>query len=168
MNIAQQIKSYYDSEDFKSNYFELLAEDFGNNEGDILNRIIDLFNVSNYETEKSLSNWFVINREQSKLIYDFIFENLETFSSNFSGYYVGYTSLCSVEMGEQEEQLEGLYNHKTGKDYTLPYLRKVFYNEGFCINDSNPNYAYYIVSRGLHIDLLNNAADLNEFILTIK
>jgi hypothetical protein len=165
--IAERCKAHYESSDFEGNYFECLSESFGNNEGDIINRIIDLFNVSNYETEKALSNHLVINREQAKKIYDFIWDNLESFSSRFNGYYVGYTSLESVEFSEQEEQLTGLYNHKTGKEYNVIYLRKVFNEAGYCINDSDKNNAYYIVSGGLHIDLLNNVKDLNEFIATI-
>jgi hypothetical protein len=167
-NIAQGIKAYYDHKDFKDNYAYCLAESFSNNKGDILNRILDLFNVSNYETEKYLSNWQVINRDQAKKIFDFIDENFELFTKDFSSYWVGSTSLESVSFGEQEEQLTGLHNHKTGKDYSLPYLRKVFDKEGYYVKD---NYAYYdLSSHGLHIDLLAGKGKdlLNDFLLTIK
>lgn len=167
LNIAERIKEYYDHKDFKAEYFCSLAESFSNNKGDIINRIIDLFNVSNYETQKELSNWFVIDWNQAKKIYQFIDENLESFTTDFNSYYVGYTSLESVSYGEQEEQLTGLHNYKTGKDYSLPYLKKVFEKAGYYINGSN--YAYYdLSSHGQHVDLLHNAKELNEFLLNIK
>lgn len=167
LNIAERIKEGYDSKDFKTDYFACLAESFSNNKGDIIKRIIDLFNVSNYETQKYLSNWFVIDRDQAKKIYQFIDENLESFTTGFNSCYVGYTSLESVNYGEQEEQLTGLHNHKTGKDYSLPYLKNVFEKAGYYINGSN--YAYYdLSSHGQYVDLLHNAKELNEFLLTIK
>lgn len=163
MNIAQSIISYYDSKDFKNSYSSVLFEQFNDSEQDIINRIIDLFNVSNYETEKYLSNHKIINRDQSKLIYDFISENIELFIKSFNNYYVGYTSLDSISFGEQEEQLTGLYNHKTGKDYNINYLKKLFEKEGFYVSRE---YAYYdLSSSGLRIELINN--ELNEFLINI-
>lgn len=166
-NIAESCKAYYETSDFESNYADFLYESFSNSKGDMINRIIDLFNVSNYETQKELSNWKVITREQATAIYNFIADNCSEFTTSFNGYYVGYTSLDSISFGEQEEQLTGLYNRKTGKPYSLPYLRKIFKDADYCINDSSPDYAYYIVSGGLHIDLLGNKESLNEFIATI-
>ncbi len=165
-NIAKRIQAYYDHKDFKSNYAECLAESFHNNKGDIINKIIDLFNVSNYETKKELSNWSVITREQAKKIFDFVNDNLGSFTTDFKSYWVGSTSLESISFGEQEEQLTGLHNHKTGKDYSLSYLRKIFDKAGYYVRG---NYAYYDLSySGLHVDLLHNAKDLDEFLLTIK
>lgn len=161
MNIADRIKAYYETDDFKSNYLEVLFETFADDENDIINNILRLFNVSNYETEQ-LSNHKIIDRKQAKLIYDFIYNDLESFVSDFNNYYVGYTSLCSVSFGEQEEQLEGLYNHKTGKEYNISYLKKVFANDFYV---SNNGCAYYTVSGGLHVELINEK--LNEFLKTI-
>lgn len=164
MNIAKQLISYYDSEDFKNNYLEGLSETFHNYKDSIIDQIYNLFNVQNYETEKMLSNAKYLDKNQCALVYEFIYENFEDFVTDFRGYYVGYTSICSVSMGEQEEQLDGLHNNKTGKNYTLPYLKKVFENEGFFING---DYAYYNLGGGLHVDLLNNIAPLNDFLITI-
>lgn len=162
MNISDRIKAYYETDDFKGMYLDLLYETFENDERDIIDNILRLFNISNYETEKYLSNHKIIDRKQAKLIYDFIYNDLESFVSDFNGYYVGYTSLCSVSFGEQEEQLEGLYNYKTGKEYNIAYLRKVFANDFYV----SGNYAYYdMSSSGLHVDLINN--NLNEFLNTI-
>jgi len=164
-NIAESCKAYYESKDFKSDYYACLAEQFSNEEHEIIRRIIDKFNVSNYETEKYLTNWFVISKEQAKKIYDFINDNLESFTKDFSGYYVGYTSLDSVNFGEQEEQLTGLYNHTTGKSYSLPYMQKCFDKAGYYVKGE---YAYYNIEAGLHVDLLGNIIELNEFLNTIK
>lgn len=162
MSIVDRIKAHYESDDFKSGYLEVLFETFADDENDIINNILRLFNISNYETETYLSNHKIIDRKQAKLIYDFIYNDLESFVSDFSNYYVGYTSLCSVSFGEQEQQLEGLYNNKTGKEYNISYLKKVFAND-FYVGDNG--YAYYTVSGGLHVELINES--LNEFLKTI-
>jgi len=166
MNIAQRIKEHYNSDDFKNMYSEVLFESFNYNENDIVERIESLFNTSNYETQKYLKNHKTLTKKQSKLVYDFIVENFEEFTSDFKNYYVGYTSLDSVNFGEQEEQLDGIFNYKTGKNYSINYLKKVFESECFYVNESD--YAYYDLSdEGLHIDLLNNISLLDEFLLTV-
>jgi len=166
MNIAQRILAHYESPDFKNTYGEILAETFANDKADMVKRIFDLFNVSNYETEKYLSNWFFIRREQAEKIYEFIFDNFEAFTKDFSSYYVGCTSLDSVAFGEQEEQLTGIYNARTKKEYSLKYMQKVFEENDFYVNGK---YAYYdMSSQGLHIDLLGNIELLNNFLPTIK
>jgi hypothetical protein len=161
MNIAKRCLSHYESKDFKNNYLEVLSETYHDNENEIIKRIENLFNISNYETEKYLSNHRFISKQDAKKIYDVINDNFEDFVSKFSGYYVGYTSLESVFFGEQEEQLEGIYNHKTGSEYSLPYLKKIFDKEGFVINR---NSAYYVVSGGLHVDLLGNVELINSIL----
>ncbi len=163
MNIADRVKAYYESDDFKGMYLDVLHETFAYSEADIIERILRLFNVSNYETENYLSNHKIIDRKQAKLIYDFIYNDLETFVRDYSNYYVGYTSLDSVSFGEQEEQLEGLYNHKTKKEYTLPYLKKVFAND-FYVSDNGCAY-YDLSDSGLHVELISE--ELNEFLLSI-
>lgn len=161
LNIAERIINGYDSKDFKENYFFVLAETFVNNKAEIINRIIDKFNVSNYETEKYLSNWRVINREEANKIYEFINENLKEFTDTFKSYWVGYTSLESIAFGEQEQQISGLYNHKTGKCYSLKYTQKAFNDAGYYVNG---DLAYYNLGGGLHVDLLHNAEKLNQFL----
>ena len=55
MNVAEKIKSYYESKDFKDNYSFALFESFSNNEGDILNHIQDIIDHE-YYFEKKI--WF--------------------------------------------------------------------------------------------------------------
>lgn len=149
----QRCKAHYESEDFKNNYAQQLFEQFGNEEREIIDRILDKFNVSNYETQKELSNWKVLTREQAKKVYAFIAENFEAFTDDFSGYYVGYTSLESVTFGEQEEQMD------------TEEVKQEFITDGdFVINR---DCAYYVVSGGLHVDLLKAKNLLNTFLNTI-
>ena len=75
MNIAKRLISYYDSEDFKNNYLEDLSETFHNYKDSIIDQIYNLFNVQNYETEKSLSNTKYLDKNQCALVYEFIDEN---------------------------------------------------------------------------------------------
>lgn len=166
-NIAERCLAYYDHKDFKDNYSYVLFESFNNDEADMINRIIDLFNVSNYETQKELSNWKIIDRKQAKEIFDFINVNFEQFTDSFKSYWVGDTSLDSISFGEQEEQLEGLYNYKTSKPYSVKYLRRIFDAAGYYVSEKR-DYAYYdISSDGLHIDLLKGKELLNQFLTTI-
>lgn len=163
MNIAERILESYDSKDFKENYVYALAERFGDCEGDIINRIKDLFNSSNYETKNALSNWKTLDREQAKKVYDLIEENFEEFVKDFNGFWVGPTSLESYEFGEQEEQLTGM-GKPSGGEYTLKYMQKCFDSAGYYVRGE---YAYYDIQKGVHIDLLANIELLDNLLLTI-
>ncbi len=149
MNIAQATKNYYESDDFKGNYWDCLLQDQSQCM-EALKKIIDYiiwdnnsFNIEGKQPPKlrSIHNW-----EQADLhrILDYITENFEDFVDDFYNYYVGHNCIDSVSFGEQEEQLEELMNHKTGKDYGMRYLREVFDREGYYVNDDN--YAYYDMS----------------------
>lgn len=163
MNIAQTYLSLYESDNFKQNYTQYLLEDSHH----CIDRILTLFNVQNYEVEKALKNYRRITREEAQTIFEYIRENQETFESNFNSYYVGPTSIDSISYGEQEEQLEGIYNRRTGKPYTMPYLKKVFDQEGYYVNDNN--YAYYDLSMaGTHIDILNDTEALDKLLQEIE
>jgi len=158
MNISERTIKYYDSPDFKSNYMDCLYESYMNNEREVIGRILNLFNVSNYETEKYLKNYKVINREQAVKIYQFIADNFEIFCRSFNGWHVGYTSLESISYGEQEEQLSALYNHRTKKQYSLKYLKRIFNESCFYVSG---DFAYYdLSSSGIHVDLINTELDI--------
>lgn len=149
MNIAASIKNYYEHEDFRNNYAEYLLEDTQA----VKDRIYEMCKTA-YEVERYYGYNIDLSDEQVEEVYDYILGNIEEFTKEFSGYWVGATSLCSISYGEQEEQLEDLYNHRTGKPYTMPYLRRVFESEDFYVNDAG-TYAYYDLSdSGVHIDLL--------------
>ena len=148
MNIAASYKSHYESEDFKNNYSEFLFQDTH-----AIKERIKNYCATSYEFEKFYGFNHYFSDTEIENIYDYILENLEEFTSDFNGYYVGYTSLDSASFGEQEEQLTGIYNHNTGKEYSLKYLKSIFEKEDYVIND---NYAYYNLDGGIHIDLLNS------------
>lgn len=150
-NTAQVVKEYYSHEDFRSNYELPLLESFRSNEDVILNRIQELFNISNYEVQLQYGKVKYVDTAQAKEIYDYILDNLKEFTSEFNGYYVGYTSLQSISFGEQYENLKNF----DGED--LEILKPQFEDEGFTVID---NAAYYDLQGGLHVDLLGG--DLTE------
>ena len=149
MNIAESVKSYYKSDDFKDSYMEILFENFHNQKDDIIDRIKQKFNVENYETEKCLGETVYVDTNAATKIFEHISENIDEYASWFAGYYVGYTSLESVTFGEQEEQLSGHNDWVDFKDEMI----EMFEDADFTVNGE---YAYYIVDGGLHIDLLNS------------
>lgn len=128
MNIAERIKAYYETEDFREIYCSMLMEDTESCQDNIKK-----FLEENGETPSKDRVWEV---------YRFILNNLDQFIDTFTNYYVGDNCVDSISFGEQEEQLS-IYNTVTKKDYTLPYLRKVFDREGFYVRR---NYAYYDMS----------------------
>lgn len=163
MNIAQTVQSYYDSKDFKQDYQSALEERYANDKGNIIDRILELFNISNYELQKALASWKVLTREEASLVYTHVADNIESYTADYPGCWVGYTSLEAVEFGEQEEQLTEIHNRLTNKPYRLAYLQKIFSAEGYVISKDG-NYAYYQSGGGLHIDLLKSAQLLDNFI----
>lgn len=155
MNIAQSIKSRYESEDFKSNYAINLLED----KSAVEFRIKQIVQHE-YNFERRYGYNMILTDEQCEKVYNYILENIEEFTSDFNSYYVGDTSIDSVSFGEQCEQLEGLINHKTNKPYKTSYLKEVFENEDFYVSKG---YAYYDLSdSGVHIDLLNSEIPILE------
>ena len=162
MNVAEITIERYDN-CLAVDYAQILFEEYSNNEHEIIKRIQDLFNIQNYETEKYYGHTKYVSKEKCKEIYDLINEDIESFFHQFSGYWVGSTSLESVAYGEQEEQLSGWYNSRTKKDYTLPYMKKVFSDAGFVVNG---DLAYMdFSSSGIHIDLIN--AEFKDRIVAI-
>lgn len=136
MNIAERILSYYETSDFADNYADMLGEDthacieriqriFSDNYGEKLT----------FEQAEKVLKWFIENNQYR----------------TFSGYYVGYYSFASISFGEQEEQLTGLHNHKTGKPYNIAYLKQVFEDAGYVVSG---DCAYMdLNSQGVHFDL---------------
>jgi hypothetical protein len=148
MNIAQKIKDYYDSEDFQSDYIMLLLEDLQYNSDYLIDEALSrYFYFEKYSNNPGIE----IEREDIQRIQDYVYENYEDFLSTFHSDYVGDYCIASVAFGEQETQLDGLRNHKTGKDYTLKYLQKLFDLEGFYVSGE---YAYLDKSdEGLKLTL---------------
>lgn len=164
MNIAQRIKYYYESKDFRDNYAMYLLEDTHGVKDNIQHAWKHSFDLGKYYTGDWISSEKKdLTDQQLNEILEFLIDNIEDFTTEFYNGCVGDCSVDSIAYGEQEEQLD-IYNHKTGKPYTLPYLRKVFEQEGFCISD---NYAYYDLSfTGVHIDLSASKIPLLEKLFT--
>ena len=150
MNIAQRIKSYYESKDFKNNYSINLLEDIHAVKNNIKKVLQDYKFDKFYGFELSYGQ---ITDDLIQKVYDHILDNIDDFTRDFNGYWVGSTSLDSVSFGEQEEEIQSLINHKTGEPYGKQYLKIVFEDEDFYISDNG--YAYYdMSSEGVHVDLL--------------
>ncbi len=159
-NIAERIKMYYESEDFKYMYMDSLIENYHSNETEVLNRIVDIVQYGYYFEKRYGFNTY-ISKEQAKVIFQFISDHFESFCDDFRSYFVGETSLESVSFGEQEEQLTDIYNNQTGKSYGLKYIKQAFNNAGYYVSG---NYAYLdLSSYGIHVDLLKG--DLTESII---
>lgn len=147
MNIAERTISYYESDDFKSEYAMYLFEDreYCLDQLQIAVRNEIWMNHDGTVKEK----WEDSDLER---ILNYIIENAEDFLDDFCNYYVGDMCISSISFGEQEESLRGINNSDTGKDYTLPYLKRVFDKEGFYIDR---NYAYYDMGGdGIKVDLI--------------
>jgi hypothetical protein len=155
MTIAERFLDRYDTDDFKGDYALHLLED-----GDACHtRIKELFQQGWKMDDKYGDNLWLTDAQAHEVL-DYIKEHIDEFMTSMNSHYVGYASIDSVSFGEQEEQLTGLTNHRTGKDYTLPYLRKVFDEAGYVVNG---NYAYHDLSgSGLHICLKHG--DLTELV----
>lgn len=146
MNIAQSILEHYESEDFRDNYVFHLMEDTSS----CKDRIKSICRT--YEFEKHYGKTVFLTDDQTEEIYEYILENMSDFVSEFRNYWTGGTDIDSMAYGEQCEQLTGLYNHRTGKDYSLKYLKQVFEQESFYVSGEH---AYYdLSSDGVYIDLL--------------
>jgi len=157
MNIAQKIKDHYESDVFKDNYAIMLFED----RSAVVERIHNII-ANEYYFEKKYNFRKYLDNDQAEQIYDYMLYHLEEFTTDFNGFYVGHTSIDSVSFAEQEEQLEGLRNHATNKNYTLPYLKKIFEKEDFYIHN---NYAYMELQGGMHVDML--IGDLTKLFKTM-
>jgi hypothetical protein len=159
MNIAERTIEYYGSDDFKSNYIDCLREGFWNERDVNVENIYHLFNFGNCNVQEFLNNFREISYAEARKIHEFIHENIEEFTRDFRGYYVGSTSLDSIAFGEQEEQIEK-------KDINA------FERAGYYVSDDRRSqyaYAYWDLSdTGLHVDLLGDIALLDSFLLTLE
>lgn len=139
MNIAEITKEYYEHDDFIDNYAFILLEDGDNCIYNIKKELPKWFYFNDYNSDSLLK----IDTEDAERIFDYMRDNYDDFVDTFCGYYVGDYCIDSISFGEQEEQLTGLYNHKTGKNYDIRYLRKIFEQEDYVVNG---DYAYYNLS----------------------
>lgn len=158
MNIAENVKSYYTHIDFEDMYLFSMCEDSSAIEEYISEA------VKNWDFEditKGQFNGLDITNNGAEYLAGYIFDNANDLYTTFNSYYVGSLCVASCSFGEQCEQLDGLHNSRTGKNYTLPYLRKCFEDAGYCINKSDKNCAYYDLSgSGVMISLDSIPADI--------
>ena len=140
MNIAKRLKSNYEHEDFIGSYADFLLED-GQNCIDHIKEAVIKVCWDRDIPEITLSD------NDAERILEYMRENPEDFIETYRNYYVGYYCVDSISFGEQEEQIEGLYNHKTDRPYNKGYLKRIFEQEDFYVtNQFGELFAYYDLS----------------------
>ncbi|MHA1952457.1 MAG: hypothetical protein ACW96U_00735 [Candidatus Heimdallarchaeaceae archaeon] len=147
MNVAKRTLSYYESEDFEDMYSEVLYD-----------IVID----EDEKRWKKALDEIGINADSEFLeeIKEYVIDNMWEFTERASGYWMRSGEVARCCFGEQEEQLTGIYNHRTEKDYGIQYLRKIFKQEDFFVKE---NYAYYDLSdEGIAVVL--NRDKIQKFI----
>jgi len=150
MNVAQSIQNYYEHEDFKGNYIFALMENIDTEQA--VNRIIEIISME-YYTYRPTNTALILTNEQALEVLEYVIDNIDLFIRDMNNYYVGSSSIDSISFGEQEEQLEGLWNSRTRQPYSLKYLKHIFDQEGYYISGE---YAYYdLSSSGVYIELFN-------------
>ena len=143
-NVAESTIEYYSHVDFKENYAFCLLED----QTDAIDRIIQI--AGSYDMEMVYGAKFKLTRNEAEMVLEYIMDNMEDFVEDFNGFYVGYFCIDSITYGEQCEQLTGIWNAETGKEFPLEEMQKQFDQAGFYIDGE---YAYYDPYGGLKVDL---------------
>lgn len=148
MNIAQRHLDYYESEDFEAQYAFWLYEKVYLD----AYHLQELWNIGlawTYYWERPPLGLSFMDRATAGAVCEYLLDTSPEVR-RFRHYWVGNYALGSIPFGEQEVQLEGIYNYRTGREYTLPYLRRVFNEEGFYVSG---RYAYLdLSSEGVYID----------------
>lgn len=150
MNIAERHLDYYESEDFEAQYAYFLCDEttWG------AERLQELWNIRQgwaYFWERPPLGLSFMDSATAEAVWEYLWDTSPEVR-RFRGYWVGNYALASISFGEQEVQLEGIYNYRTGREYTLPYLRRIFDKEGFYVSDCG-RYAYLdLYSEGVYID----------------
>ena len=100
-------EEYYQSDSFEEGYYDVLDEIYREEKQDVLDRIQDIWiNQYNHNPFSIGDIQPPLSTEQLEFIYQYIQDNPADYTTRFYNYYVGDCCLCSVEYGEQEEQIE--------------------------------------------------------------
>ena len=166
-NIAENTLEYYTSEDFNSDYFMHLLEDMSTARHNLEEAIKDYVNDLNWpmigETRTTRITEVWQTKDLDRII-EYICDNIEDFSSDFSNYWIGHRCIDSISFGEQEEQLTDIYNHETGKTFALEEMQKQFEEAGFYVNGE---YAYYDMrGEGIKVDFIPELIPFMDELLT--
>lgn len=141
---------YYSTEDFESSYADCLAQDTAA----ILERVRPMLRERKWEVEERLGVKLAnFSDKQVRAAADYVVSNAEEFVERFSGYYVGHFSLDSVAFGEQEENVA---DFAKSNGLTVKKAAEMLDAAGFSVINGG---AYYIVSGGLHLNLVRPPAD---------
>ena len=150
MNIAERYLEYYESEDFEGQYAYFLSDEAAYG-AESLQSAWNFKQVWAYFWERPPLGLSFMNSRTAEAVWEALYFDSAQYR-RFNGYWVGPYCLGSISFGEQEVQLEGITNHRTGREYSARYLCQVFQDEGFCVSDCG-RYAYLdLTSEGVYID----------------
>ncbi len=149
--------SYYESKDFKENYKEHLFTDTNA----CIQRIMAI--TRGYDFQQKYGSYIYTTYDQAEKILDHIIENQEEFMRDMTSWYTGGRDITSVEFGEQEEQLSGIWNKELHKEYPIEEVKADYEDNGSFI--INGDFAYYDMSgSGVYVDFF--AQDLPTDLLS--
>jgi len=104
-----QLREYYDCEDFKGNYWDILAEDLQN---DGVGRL-----VQQSQSWDILNNReFPLSDDSAEIVIKYVSENLDEYVRDFRNYWVGEDSIASACFGEIEEETPKGFNEDEHDD----------------------------------------------------
>ena len=150
MNIAERYLDYYQSEDFEGQYAYFLSDEAAYG-AESLQSAWNFKLVWAHFWERPPFGLSFMNSRTAEAVWEYLWDTAPEYR-RFSGYWVGSYCLGSISFGEQEIQLEGITNHRTGREYSARYLCQVFQDEGFCVSDCG-SFAYLdLSSEGVYID----------------
>ena len=149
MNIAERYLDYYESENFEAEYAYFLCDEAAWG----AERLQAVWNSGGwaYFWERPPLGLSFMDSATAEAVWEYLWDTTPEVR-RFRHYWVGNYALGSISFGEQEVQLEGIYNYRTGREYSARYLCQVFQDEGFFVSDCG-RYAYLdLSSEGVYID----------------
>lgn len=143
-NLVENLIDYYDSEDFKGNYWDCLLQD----SHAVIDRIKAYF--ESYEFKKKYG--FTVSRNSesleklAKLIYECVKYNIDQFIVDAYALSWKDSYIDGVMFGEQEEQLSGFEEWETDREALIEAFEESYFISG--------EYAYFDLSfTGLAVDI---------------
>lgn len=143
-NLVENLIDYYDSEDFKGNYWDCLLQD----SHAVIDRIKAYF--ESYEFEKKYG--FTVSRHSpslnkfAELIYEHVKCHIDLFVVDAYALSWQESYIDSVFFGEQEEQLSGFEEWETDREALIEAFEESYFISG--------EYAYFDLSfTGLAVDI---------------
>ena len=134
------LKDYYESEDYKGNYWDILAEDLNEYGADKLKEYSRNWDICE-------NREFPLSKDSANKVIDYVIENLDEYVRDYCGYYVGDDSVASTCFGEIETEVPQGFNDDEHDDCG-------WYMGEESIYENQPRYMYLdYSSNGIHIKI---------------